>query len=87
MHIFGTRKYYPKGERLRRVLKEIFSLGLITHKIKTFDNIDRPYDESIGEKFAPKILKNIQVSVKRNTDIILITYSSVFPKRLEEFLR
>ena len=43
--------------------------------------------KSIGEKFAPKILKNIQVSVKRNTDIILITYSSVFPEELEEFLR
>ncbi len=89
LHIFGTRNYYPKGERFRRILKEIFSLGLFTPKIKTFDNIDRPYDESIGEKFAPEILKNIKVSVKRNTDIILITYLSVFPeeaRRISEMI-
>lgn len=78
MDIFGTRKYYPKGENFRRILKEFLSLGLYNNKEQSISNIDTPYDYSIGEKYASRIIKNTEIKTNGNTDVIRITYSSVF---------
>tara|TARA_Y100000768_G_scaffold62549_3_gene42762 strand:+ start:323 stop:2659 length:2337 start_codon:yes stop_codon:yes gene_type:complete len=78
MDLFGTRKYYPKGESFRRTLKEIFSLGLYEKNKETNQIIDKPYEDSIGERYASRIIKNMQIKTNGNTDIIMITYSSVF---------
>ena len=85
MDIFGTRKYYPKGENLRRILKEILSFGLYNNKEQSIPNIDTPYNYSIGKKYASRIIKNTEINTRGNTDVIRITYSSVFADEAEEF--
>ena len=65
MHIFDTRRYYPKGERVRRIIKEMVTFGLYVlgqkkHKL----NIDVPYDDSIGEKYASRIIKICHLELK-----------------------
>ena len=40
LHIFGTRVFYPKGQRPRRIIKELFTFGLYdgsSNKPKTFN--------------------------------------------------
>lgn len=77
MHIFGTRRYYPKGERIRRIIKEMVTFGLYVPSNEHKVDIDVPYDDSIGEKYASKIIKNMSLRTQGNTDIIQITFSSV----------
>ena len=76
LFLFGTRKYYPRGENYRKKIKNIITFGLYN------DQDDNPvifvddYTPEIGEKFSDKILNSFSVSNRRGTNIIDITYRS-----------
>ena len=77
LHVFGTRVYYPRGQRPRRVLKELLSFGLYDESSFTVAEYKEPYTEAIGERFAGSILGGLSVNIRRNTDILEITFTSV----------
>ena len=79
MSLFGTRKYYPRGESYRKVLLEIISLGLHDSYANSPNKFDEPYTKEIGTKYAYKLLKKVEVKSIGNTNVLEITYSSVFP--------
>ena len=79
MSLFGTRNYYPRGESYRRILLEIISLGLHDSYSNSQNKFDEPYTKEIGTKFAYKLLKNVEVKSIGNTNVLEITFSSVFP--------
>ena len=55
LHIFGTRNYYPKGERFRRILKEILALVYLILKIKLLiiliDHMMKVLVKNLHQKF------------------------------------
>ena len=79
MSLFGTRNYYPRGESYRRILLEIISLGLHDSYSNSQNKFDEPYTKEIGTKYAYKLLKKVEVKSIGNTNVLEITYSSVFP--------
>ena len=77
MFLFGTRRFYPKGERIRKIFREVITLGLYdSGKEDTQDYLEE-YSEEIGERFSGKVINNIVISNQRLSDLIEITYSSV----------
>ena len=76
LHIFGTRIFYPKGQRLRRIVKELFTFGLHDGSLAQPLVYNQPYDESIGNKFSDRIMKGMMVDYIGNTNIITITFNS-----------
>ncbi len=77
LHIFGTRVFYPRGQRARKLLKELLTLGLYDPTSNTPSSYDVPYNEEIGERFAGNILNGISVGRRRNTDILEISCLSI----------
>tara|TARA_B110000438_G_scaffold298052_1_gene345511 strand:- start:8537 stop:10846 length:2310 start_codon:yes stop_codon:yes gene_type:complete len=78
LSIFGTRKYYPKGERLRRIIKELMTLGLYDPLLDIPFNYESDYSDEIGNKFSSNIIRNTKVLNSDGTDVIKITFQSVF---------
>ena len=76
LHILGTRKFYPKGWRLRVFFKELFSLGFYEQEKDQPITFENPYTSEIGERFAGQILKNLTVKSSISTDNNL-SYTSV----------
>ena len=76
LHIFGTRKFYPKGHNFRNKLKSLVSLGIYDSNLDLPKKYKENYNESIGEQFAGNILSNLNVTNIRNTNIIKISFSS-----------
>jgi len=76
LFLFGTRKYYPRGESYRKKIKNIITFGLYNDSNENPVIFVDDYTPEIGEKFSDKILKNISVSNRRGTNIIDITYRS-----------
>tara|TARA_B100000686_G_C16806352_1_gene991055 strand:+ start:2576 stop:4915 length:2340 start_codon:yes stop_codon:yes gene_type:complete len=77
LHVFGTRKFYPRGQRPRVIIKELFTLGLYDPDSDMPIQYNQPYSESIGDQFAGNILSGLNVNNRRNTDILEITITSV----------
>ena len=77
LHVFGTRVFYPRGQRPRKILKELLTLGLYDPSSNTPASYDEPYTEEIGERFADKVLNGISVGRRKNTDILEISYLSI----------
>ena len=75
LHVFGTRVFYPKGQRLRTIIKELFSLGLYDVRSNMPNKYDMLYDDSIGDKFADNIRNSLLVNNIRNTNILQLTFS------------
>lgn len=80
LELFGTKKYLHRGQRPRRLLKEIFTLGRYESMDDAPEEYNEPYSDGIGIKFSRYILNRIKVYSKRQTDLLVITYSSSFPK-------
>ena len=76
LHIFGTRKFYPKGHNFRNMLKTLVSLGMYDFNLDIPKKYKENYNESIGEQFAGNIISNLNVNNIRNTNIIKISFSS-----------
>ena len=80
LNIFGTRIFYPKGERVRRIVKELFSLGFYDPSEESAKSYDEPFSNEIAERFANKVISGLRVVHREGTDIIDISYSSVYGK-------
>ena len=77
LHLFGTREFYPRGESVRRIVKEFVTLGLHNPLLSSSRTYDEPYTEQIGDRFSDKLIAGINVNNIRNTNIIRITYNSI----------
>jgi len=76
LHIFGTKVYYPPGQRIRTIIKKLFSLGLYNPNMSQAKAYDEPYTDLIGDRFAGNVLSGLTVNHVRNTNILEITFSS-----------
>tara|TARA_B100001123_G_scaffold450039_1_gene618180 strand:+ start:72 stop:2435 length:2364 start_codon:yes stop_codon:yes gene_type:complete len=77
LHVFGTRKFYPRGQRPRKIIKELLTLGLYDPSTDVSAEYNEPYTDVIGDRFARSILGGLNVNNRRNTDILEITFTSV----------
>jgi len=77
LYLFGSRKYYPKGWRLRVLVKELLTLGLYDAGADKPKIYDMPYTEEIGDQFAGRVLKGLSVRNNRATDILELSFKSV----------
>ena len=80
LNIFGTRIFYPKGEMARRIVREFFSLGFYDPNNETEKSYDEDYTNEIGERFANKVIGGMKVVHREGTDIIDISFKSVYGK-------
>mgnify|MGYP001253282504 FL=1 len=77
MFLFNTRNFYPKGQTIRTLIKEIFTLGLYDAvESKKTKVLDESYSEEIGEKYAKRIQNNLSVGRNGGTNMIWLTYVS-----------
>ena len=79
LYVFGTKVFVPRGQRLRRPLKKIFTLGKWSPEQNKPPQYDKPYSSKIGAKFYQNILKTLQVYSSRGTNIINIVAKSPHP--------
>ena len=78
LEIFDTRKYKPKGQFLKNYYKEIISLGSFDPSSITPEKFENKYSNEIGRRFAPRIQSEIEVKSNRDTDILIISFTSSF---------
>ena len=53
---FKQENFYPKGQKFRTLIKEIFTLGLFdAEKSMQTKVLDGPYTDEIGEKYVKSI--------------------------------
>ena len=77
MFLFSTRKFYPKGQTIRTLIKEIFTLGLYdAEKSRKTKVLEGSYSEEIGEKFTKILQSNLNVGRTGSTNMIWVTYVS-----------
>ena len=78
LDLFGSNPFYPRGRRLRTYLKEIFSFGVYDdEKDKPIFHIEE-YSNEIGERYSNKLISNLKINPRTNSDIIDVTYTSVW---------
>tara|TARA_Y100000768_G_scaffold97014_2_gene70654 strand:- start:240 stop:2612 length:2373 start_codon:yes stop_codon:yes gene_type:complete len=77
MFLFNTRKFYPKGQTIRTIVKEIFTLGLYdAEKSKETKVLEGLYTEEIGQKYAKVLQRNLNVWRRGGTNMISVSYTS-----------
>ena len=77
--LFGSYPFYPRGQRVRTSLKELFTLGLYDPQSDAPIQYADDYSEDIGERFSSGLLKRLNINHRNGTDIIDISYTSVWP--------
>ena len=77
--LFGSFPFYPRGKRVRQMAKEIFTLGLYDPIYDLPLQYNEEYSEKIGERFADKLTNGLEVNHRGGTNIIDISYTSVWP--------
>ncbi len=77
MFLFGTRKYFPKGQTVRTIVKEILTLGLydVDESNKSIIHTG-PYTDEIGDQYSRVLQSNLSIYRQGNTNIINIAYVS-----------
>ena len=77
MFLFNTRNFYPKGQSVRTLVKELFTLGLYdAEKAKKTKVLEGQYTDEIGEKYAKTIQSNLSANRLGGTNLIKVTYVS-----------
>ena len=77
MFLFNTRKFYPKGQTIRTLIKEIFTLGLFdAEKSMETKVLDGLYTDEIGQKYAKVLQGNLSVYRQGGTNMIWVNYIS-----------
>jgi capsular exopolysaccharide synthesis family protein len=79
LYLFGTKLFMPRGQRLRRPIKKIFSFGKWTPEQNQPPQYDEEYTKDIGRLFYRNVLKDLNVYYNRGTNIINISASSPHP--------
>ena len=79
LYIFGTKVFIPRGQRLRRPLKKIFTLGSWNPEQNKPPQYDEPYSSEIGAKYYRNVLNAIHAYSSRGTNILYIIANSPHP--------
>ena len=79
LYIFGTKVFVPRGQRLRRPFKKIFTLGRWSPEQNKPPQYDELYNSSIGAKYYQNIINTLQIYSSRGTNIINIVAKSPHP--------
>ena len=79
LYIFGTKVFVPRGQRLRRPLKKIFTLGRWSSEQNKPPQYNEPYSSEIGAKYYNNVIKTISAYSRRGTNIINIVAKSPHP--------
>jgi uncharacterized protein involved in exopolysaccharide biosynthesis len=77
LYLFGTKAYDPQG--LRRLVREIFTLGLWEPKPEHKLTYTETISDSLMADFLETIYKNLGISNPTGSEIITISYSSYDP--------
>ena len=77
--LFGSFPFYARGKRLRQMTKEILTLGLYDPSSDLPLHYNEEYSEKIGERFAEKLTSGLKVNHRQGTNILDISYTSVWP--------
>lgn len=77
LYVFGTRKFKPHGQRVRRLIEKITSLGKWSPLDDSPKQYDDPFNEEIGQRFAGQILGKLLVTQQEGTNILRIGMESV----------
>ena len=80
LDLFGSYPFYPRGKRIRTYFKEIVSLGLYDPKQNAPNFYTENYSDEIGERFASTLISRINLNPRINSDIIDVSYTSVWPE-------
>ena len=80
LDLFGSYPFYPRGKRLRTYFKEIISFGLYDPKQDAPIFYTDNYSDEIGERFSSTLISRINLSPRSNSDIIDVSYTSVWPE-------
>ena len=80
LDLFGSFPFYPRGKRLRKIIKEMISLGLYDPKQDAPNYYTEDYSDKIGERFASTLSSRIYLKPRSNSDIIDVSYTSVWPE-------
>ncbi len=79
LYIFGTKVFMPRGQRLRRPIKKLLSLGQWTPEQNQPPQYYDEYNSAIGQRFYSKIINSLHVYYSRGTNMINIRVSSPHP--------
>ncbi|MDP7028170.1 MAG: polysaccharide biosynthesis tyrosine autokinase [Candidatus Marinimicrobia bacterium] len=79
LYVFGTKVFMPRGQRLRRPIRKLLSMGKWTPEQNQPPQYEEEYSPEIGQKFHQNIINTLSVNYKRGANIIHITCSSPHP--------
>ena len=79
LQIFKSRVFKPRGQRPRRMLKEILTFGLYDPESSQPKRYSGDYTLEIGQKFAGRIQSNLNINNRRDTDMLELSFKSPFP--------
>ena len=80
LELFGSYPFYPRGRRIRQFMKNIITFGKSKNNLEKRISYEEPYSDDIGNRFGSIIESRIKVNHLKNTDIIKISYGSVWPE-------
>ena len=77
LFLFGTRKFLPAGQRLRTVVKEIFTLGLYDSQESMKPMIlEEPLTYQYLDNFSKSLMSRMDIRHIPSTNLIELRYSS-----------
>lgn len=79
LYIFGTRKFKPRGQRARRFVKKVFTLGLLQQYPDSVKQYNGTLTEEILQSLAGAIRSSVDVSNRQKTNILDISMVSANP--------
>ena len=79
LYLFGTKVFMPRGQRLRRPIKRILTLGKWTPEQSQPPQYEEEYSAEIGQRFYINVIHSLEVYYSRGTNIINISVSSPHP--------
>ena len=79
LYLFGTKVFMPRGQRLRRPIKRILTLGKWTPEQSEPPQYYEEYSAKIGARFYSDVVNSLNVFYSRGTNIINISVSSPHP--------
>ena len=76
LYTFGTRKFKPRGQKIRRPIKRVLSLGTWTPEDSKPSKFNMDFSEEIGQKFSGTIKSRRSIKHRKGTNIIEISFRS-----------
>ena len=80
LHILGTRDFVPRGQKKRKLIKEIFTFGYYNEEPRTRKILNSNYNLDSLRQYSKRVTDNLDVVNQRNTNIFTLTFSSPFPE-------